>query len=119
MTHKVTNAVRRLGARRLSLAMIAIALVVWVIVVTGLGDFRSDRYSSISITGQNSCGLRTDGSVVCWGYSSALAPMGETVHRCRCRQWDTVVVFERTGVSRAGVIFAFLRIPIPSNRVTR
>lgn len=77
MTHKVTNAVRRLGARRLSLAMIAIALVVWVIVVTGLGDFRSDRYSSISITGQNSCGLRTDGSVVCWGYSSALAPMGE------------------------------------------
>ncbi len=59
--------VRRIGMRRIALALMLLVLGVVVLRVGSTSGFWSEKYTSISTNRGHTCGVRTDGTAHCWG----------------------------------------------------
>ena len=77
MGMKVSETIQRIGVVRISLLL---APLVLALLVAGVWDFLNAKYTDIDAERWNTCGVRTDGTVRCWGGSKQGA-----VHRDHCR----------------------------------
>ena len=60
----VNKTIQRIGVVRISLVLASLVLA---LLVAGVWDFLNAKYTDISTNGSNTCGVRTDGTVRCWG----------------------------------------------------
>ena len=67
----VNRIIQRIGAVRVS---VVLASLVLALLVAGVWDFLNAKYTDISTNGGNTCGLRIDGTVHCWGGSRPIEP---------------------------------------------
>lgn len=64
---KIREFVRRVGAVRVTLALILLVLVGVYLLPSGVWDIWSTKYTSITITGNQTCGILPNGTLRCWG----------------------------------------------------
>ena len=79
---------------------------------SGNGGVSSARFVAVSAGSSHSCGLRTDGSVTCWGHNvwgQASVPVGEFVavsagssHSCGLRTGGSVICWGDNSLGQAG-----------------
>ncbi len=74
---KVKEIGRRIGVVRVSLAVIGLILVVVFLCAVGVWDFGGEKYTLVRITGDHTCGIRTDGTLRCWGEDSKRPPLDD------------------------------------------
>lgn len=74
---KIREVVRRVGAVRVTLALILLVLVGVFLRPGGLWDIWPKRYTSITITGNHTCGVLANGTLRCWGDTSRRPPPDE------------------------------------------
>ena len=68
---KVNELIQRIGAVRVSLVLASLVLA---LLVAGVWDFLNAKYIDIDAERWNTCGLRIDGTVHCWGESRPNEP---------------------------------------------